>query len=50
MAGQGEWVILKNDEIIERDKELSKILDYSKKYDVKTITISKIPSSNYCFY
>ncbi|GAH70348.1 unnamed protein product, partial [marine sediment metagenome] len=29
----GEWVILKNDEIIERNKDIRVILEVSKKYD-----------------
>jgi hypothetical protein len=46
----GEWVILKNDEIIEHNKDMKIILELSEKYKEKEITISKIPSSTYCFY
>ncbi|GAH72744.1 unnamed protein product [marine sediment metagenome] len=47
---RGEWVILKNDVIIEHNKDMKVILELSEKYNDKEITISKIPSSMYCFY
>jgi len=46
----GEWVILKNDEIVERNKAIRVILEVSKKYNDEEISISKIPSATYCFY
>lgn len=46
----GEWVILKDDNIIEHNKDIKAILELSKKYYDKEITISKIPSAKYCFY
>jgi len=46
----GEWVILKDDEIVERDKDIRVILELSKKYNDQDISISKIPSATYCFY
>lgn len=46
----GDWVILKDDKIIERDNDMKKILELAKKYDPEEITISKNPSSLYCFY
>jgi hypothetical protein len=46
----GEWVILKDDKIIEHNKDIKAILELSKKYEDKEITISKIPSAKYCFY
>ena len=46
----GEWVILKDDDIIERNIELKVILELVKKYEGQDITISKIPSAYYCFY
>jgi len=45
----GEWVILKDDEIIERNIDIKVILELAKKYEDKDITISKIPSTSYCF-
>lgn len=46
----GEWVILKDDEIIERNIDIKVILELAKKYEDRDITISKIPSTSYCFY
>jgi len=46
----GEWVILKDDSIIESNKDLKIILEHAKKYDDKEITISKIPSATFSFY
>ena len=46
----GEWVILKDDEIIEHDKDIRVILKLSKNYEEEEITISKIPSATYSFY
>ena len=46
----GDWVILKNDEIVERNKDIRIILEKAKNYDDKEITISKIPSAMYSFY
>ncbi len=46
----GEWVILKEDEIIERNIDIKVILELAKKYEGQDISISKIPSTNYCFY
>jgi len=46
----GEWVIMKNDEIIERHLEMKVILELAKKYEDQDIVISKIPSATYCFY
>jgi len=46
----GEWVIMKNDEIIERHLEMKVILELAKKYEGQDIVISKIPSATYCFY
>ncbi len=47
---KGEWVILKDDSIIESNKELKVILELAKNYDDKEITISKIPSATFSFY
>ena len=46
----GEWVILKDDKIIERNKDMGVILKLAEKYDDEKIIISKIPSATYCFY
>ena len=46
----GEWVIMKNDEIIERNLEMKVILELAKKYEDQDIVISKIPSATHCFY
>lgn len=46
----GDWVILKDDKIIERNIDMKKILELAEKYDLEEITISKNPSSLYCFY
>ena len=46
----GEWVIMKDDEIIERHLEMKVILELAKKYEEQDIVISKIPSATYCFY
>ena len=47
----GEWVILEDDEIIEHNNDLKIIIELAhKKYKDKDVTISKIPSSMYCFY
>jgi len=46
----GEWVILKDDIIVEHNKDIKVIFDLAKKYNDNDITISKIPSSTHCFY
>jgi len=46
----GEWVILKNDTIIERNIDMKVILKLTEKYNKDEIVISRIPSSLYCFY
>jgi hypothetical protein len=46
----GEWVIMKDDEIVERHLEMKVILELAKKYEDQDIAISKIPSATYCFY
>lgn len=46
----GEWVILKDDSIIESNKDLKVILELAKNLDDEEITISKIPSATYSFY
>ena len=46
----GEWVILKDDDIIERNVDIKVILELAKKYEGQDIIISKIPSAYYCFY
>ncbi len=46
----GKWVILKDDKIIASDKNVGVILKISEKYNEDEITISKIPSTHYCFY
>ncbi len=46
----GEWVILKDDEIVEQNKDLGVIFELAKNYSDHEITISKLPSATYCFY
>jgi len=46
----GEWVILKDDEIIEHNKDIRVILENAKKYNDNEITISKVPSTKYGYY
>lgn len=46
----GEWVIIKNDEIVEHNKYVKIILELAEKYDDEEVVISKIPSARYCFY
>lgn len=46
----GDWVILKDDEIIESAIDIKDILKLAEKYNRDEITISKNPSSLYCFY
>ena len=46
----GEWVILKDDQIIEHHKDIRVILENAKKYDDNEITISKVPSTNLYFF
>ena len=46
----GEWVILKDDQIIEHNKDVKVILERAKKYNDDEITISKVPSTKYGFY
>jgi len=46
----GEWFVLKDDKIIEHSKDIKNILELSKNYNDKEITISKIPSAYYCIY
>ena len=46
----GEWVILKDDSIIESNKDLKVILELAKSLDDEEIVISKIPSAAYSFY
>ena len=47
----GDWVILKNDKIVEQNKDINVILELGeKKYKDKEVIISKIPSGDSCFY
>lgn len=46
----GDWVILMNDKIVECDSDIGKILQKAKKYQIEKITVSKVPSADYCFY
>ena len=46
----GKWVILKDDKIIASNNDAGVILKISEKYSEEEITISKIPSTQYCFY
>ena len=46
----GKWVILKDDKIIASNESAGVILKLSEKYNEEEITISKIPSTQYCFY
>ena len=46
----GEWVILKDDDIIERIIDIKVILELAKKNEGQDITISKIPSAYNCYY
>jgi len=46
----GKWVILKDDKVIASDKDAGVILKISEKYKEEEITISKIPSTQYCYY
>ena len=46
----GEWVIMIDDEIVEKHLDMKVILEVAKKYKDQDITISKIPSASYCFY
>lgn len=46
----GEWVILKDDEIVEHNKDVRVILEIAKRYNDSEIIISKVPSTKYGFY
>jgi hypothetical protein len=46
----GEWVILKNNKIVEHNRDIGKILELANKYKDNEITISKEPAGKYCFY
>ena len=46
----GEWVILKDDVIIEHNKDVKVILKSAEKYNDDEITISKVPSTNFSFF
>lgn len=46
----GEWVILKNDEVIEHHPDAKVILQLAEKYSGEEIVVSKVPSADYCFY
>ncbi len=46
----GEWVIMKNNKIVEHNNDMGKILKLANKYKVEDIIISKEPSAKYCFY
>lgn len=46
----GEWVLIKNDMIVEKNKDIKTILELAENYEDDEITISKIPSATYCFY
>ena len=45
----GEWVILKDNDIIEHNSDIKVILENAKKYADDEITISKVPSTKYGF-
>ena len=47
---KGEWVILKGNTIIAHNKDMKKILELSEQYKDQDISISRSPSSMYCFY
>ncbi len=46
----GEWVIIKDDLIVEKNMDIKVILELSEKYKDEEITISKVPSATFCFY
>lgn len=46
----GEWVIIKDDIVVEKDKDISVILKLSENYNEEEIVISKEPSAAFCFY
>ena len=46
----GEWVILKNNKIVEHNRDINKILKLATKYGENEITITKEPAGKYCFY
>ncbi len=46
----GDWVILRGDDIVECDPDIKKILEIAKKYNDNEIVVSKMPSAEYCFY
>jgi len=47
---KGEWVILKDDSIVESNKDLKVILELAQEYNDEEITISKIPTATFSFY
>ncbi|MHA1610897.1 MAG: DUF5678 domain-containing protein, partial [Promethearchaeota archaeon] len=46
----GKWVLLKDDQIIESDDSPRELHKKAQKYNKDEVIISKIPSSEYCFY
>jgi len=47
----GDWVILRKDKIVEKNKDIKVILELGeKKYKDEEVIISKIPSGGSCFY
>lgn len=48
---KGKWVILYKGEIIEQNDSMKEILELAEsKYKDKVISISRVPSSQYCFF
>ena len=46
----GEWVILKDDEIIAHNHNAKIILEKAKDFEYGEIIVTKVPTANYCFY
>jgi uncharacterized protein DUF5678 len=47
----GKWVLMQDDEIIEMNDDVQVLIKSAEKYQEEDdIVISKIPSSEYCYY
>jgi len=46
----GDWVLLKDDNVIACDKDARKIMELAQDYEPGEVVVSKEPISQYCYY
>ncbi|MEM2870707.1 MAG: hypothetical protein QW379_09900 [Thermoplasmata archaeon] len=46
----GEWVLLRDDEIIACDSDVARLMELARRYSPGEVVISKEPVSQHCYY